>query len=59
MKTHHCPKCDLRFRDHNEVKAHLIADHGMEPERLEEPLHRRNVGRIPPDPSHESHVTEP
>jgi hypothetical protein len=54
MRTHQCPKCELRFADHNEVKAHLIDDHGMDPERLDEPLHHEHVGRRPPDPSRQT-----
>jgi hypothetical protein len=31
--THQCPFCVLRFRYHNEVKDHVIADH---PEHADE-----------------------
>ena len=35
MAVHQCPKCELRYRNENEVKQHLIDDHGVEPEDLE------------------------
>lgn len=36
MAVHQCPKCDLRFSDLNEVKQHLVADHGVEPEEVDQ-----------------------
>lgn len=35
MAVHQCPKCELRFSDSNEVKQHLIDDHGVAPEDLD------------------------
>lgn len=35
MPVHQCPKCELRYRGDNEVKQHLVDDHGVEPEQLE------------------------
>lgn len=35
MAVHQCPKCDLRYRGENEVKQHLVDDHGVDPEQLE------------------------
>ena len=35
MRVHQCPKCELRFADENEVKQHLIDDHGVPPEELD------------------------
>jgi hypothetical protein len=54
MTVHQCPRCELRFRDRNELKPHLVDDHGVEPESLEPHLHH-HVGvpehRERPDPS--------
>ena len=35
MRIHQCPRCELRFRDENEVRAHLTDDHGLEPQAFE------------------------
>jgi hypothetical protein len=32
-----CPRCELRFVTDVEVRDHLILEHGMEPEQLEQP----------------------
>lgn len=37
VAVHQCPKCDLRFADANEVKQHLVDDHGVEPEEFDRP----------------------
>lgn len=34
MAVRQCPKCELRFSDEHQVKQHLIADHGVDPEEL-------------------------
>jgi hypothetical protein len=36
MRVHQCPKCELRYRDEHEVKQHLVDDHGVDPEDLEQ-----------------------
>jgi hypothetical protein len=60
MRIHNCPKCELRFADHNEVREHLIDDHGVPPDLLDEPFHApHDGGRRPPDPSRERRATEP
>jgi hypothetical protein len=33
--THHCPRCDLRFRTESEVKQHLASDHDVSTEGLD------------------------
>ena len=38
MSVRHCPRCELRFSDEAGVKDHLILDHRVEPEKLEERL---------------------
>jgi|GEM_PF-3677358 len=35
MSVHQCPRCELRFRGKPEVIAHLVDDHGVEPESVE------------------------
>ncbi len=37
MAVRQCPRCELRFRDEAELKSHLVADHGVDPEQLEQP----------------------
>lgn len=37
MSVRQCPKCELRFVREAEVKAHLVDDHGVDPEALERP----------------------
>lgn len=49
MRVHHCPRCELRFRDEAEAKDHLVNDHGVDPERLE----RRAPGWNPDAPHRE------
>ena len=51
MRVHQCPKCELRFLDEAEVKSHLIVDHGLSGEQLEEPLHGVHRRHEPPDPT--------
>lgn len=29
-----CPKCELRFRNADELDDHLVRDHGVDPDRL-------------------------
>ncbi len=48
MTVHQCPRCELKFAREAEVKAHLVDDHDVDPEMLEEPLmppqrHRRRA----------------
>lgn len=44
MRVHQCPKCELRFSDENEVKQHLVDDHGVAPEELDRTgAHRPDV----------------
>ena len=38
MRVHHCPQCDLRFVNEPDLKDHLVTDHGVEPDRLEQHL---------------------
>ncbi|MDP9405412.1 MAG: hypothetical protein M3O86_02255 [Actinomycetota bacterium] len=40
-----CPRCELRFRDEAELRAHLVDDHGVDPESLE---HRYRGEEDPP-----------
>ena len=53
MAVHQCPRCELRFRDENEVKAHLVDDHDVEPQTLERRASGGSRGvhphRTPPD----------
>ena len=35
MSVHQCPRCELRFVGKSEVIAHLVQDHGVEPESVE------------------------
>ena len=35
--AHQCPRCELRFLTNVEVRDHLILEHGMTPEQLEQP----------------------
>jgi hypothetical protein len=55
VSVHQCPKCELRYRDINEVREHLIAEHGVEPETLERHLSGLRTGvherRRAPDPT--------
>ncbi len=59
MRVHQCPRCELRFADEAEVKSHLVADHGMSGEQLQEPLHGVNRRHEPPDPTRGTRPTEP
>ncbi|MGH3665826.1 MAG: hypothetical protein ACRDU8_07030 [Egibacteraceae bacterium] len=59
MAVHQCPRCELRFRGQAEVRAHLVDDHKVDPEALEQ--HFRLTGgahphRRPPDPTHVVHA---
>lgn len=38
MRVHQCPRCELKFFDEATVKDHLIADHNVEPDQLEQHL---------------------
>ncbi len=57
MAVHQCPRCELRFRDEPEVRAHLVDDHKVDPEQLE---HHYRPGRTVrphrdvPDPTADS-----
>lgn len=54
VTVHTCPRCALRFVTDSEVRAHLLADHGVDPAALQRtgvPA-RRNRHRVPPDPRH-------
>lgn len=35
MAVHQCYRCDLRFLVENEVRDHLVRDHGVDPETVE------------------------
>ena len=37
MAVHQCPKCELRFPREAELKDHLVAEHGVNPEDLDRP----------------------
>ena len=56
MRTHQCPRCDLRFARDAELKWHLVDDHGLAPEAIEPHPRTLPAGvherRIPPDPTH-------
>lgn len=47
MRVHQCPKCELRYRDDHEVKQHLVDDHGVDPENLEQQLSGDRRGTRP------------
>jgi hypothetical protein len=32
-----CPRCELRFPSKGEVRDHLVAEHGVDPETLADP----------------------
>jgi hypothetical protein len=44
--THQCPRCELRFRGRAEIRDHMIRDHGVEPEQLDD--HYLLTGRVRP-----------
>lgn len=35
MPAHQCYRCDLRFRDENELRDHLVEDHHVDPNAVE------------------------
>jgi hypothetical protein len=52
MSVHQCPRCELRFRGKAEVVAHLVDDHGVEPESVELYAHPEvHVQRHVPNPA--------
>lgn len=55
MTVHQCPKCDLRFGIMPELQAHLVEDHGLDPESVETHLGvgAQGVHREIPDPVRE------
>ena len=57
MRVHQCPRCELRFREKSEVAAHLIDEHGVDPDAIEQHLSGRREGihvhRRAPNPAHD------
>lgn len=52
MRIQQCPRCELRFRDEPELRDHLIVDHALEPEVVEQmtglmPIKPRTTTRHP------------
>lgn len=43
---HQCTRCELRFHDRSEVRDHLVADHGLDPEQLD--VHYRMPAGVRP-----------
>jgi hypothetical protein len=52
VTVHTCPRCDLRFLTDSELRAHLLADHDLDPAVLQRTgvPHPRQHHRVPPDP---------
>lgn len=57
MRIHQCYRCELRFRSEDEVRDHLVHDHGVDPEAVERHYATLPRGvhahRRPPDAAHE------
>jgi hypothetical protein len=57
VRVHQCYRCELRFLSEQEVRDHLVRDHGVDPETVDHHYATLPPGvhsrRRPPDPAHE------
>ncbi len=57
MTVRQCPRCELRFRVDNELRSHLVDEHGVDPDALDR---RADVAYpLPPDRADEDDTSVP